>query len=163
MKIRILDIDWDLYDENSGKILTPKQAGVPEYVDIEVPDGEDVDEAAERYMDKNFNWCNKGFSWEADPKGWGKKPRAGKKSGKKKSKASKKKSKASAGKKSGKKKSGKRKSKASAAKNAEKKREKVIDEVLYRVRGACQYAMDNHVMRDSELEEIEWLLRQNLK
>ena len=143
MKIRILDIDWDLYDENSGKILTPKQAGVPEYVDIEVPDGEDVDEAVERYMDKNFNWCNKGFSWEADPKGWGKKPRAGKKSGKKKS--------------------GKRKSKASAAKNAEKKREKVIDEVLYRVRGACQYAMDNHVMRDSELEEIEWLLRQNLK
>ena len=145
MKIRILDIDWDLYDENSGKTLTPKQAGVPEYVDIEVPDGEDVDAAAEEYMDKNFNWCNRGFSWEANPKGWGKKPRAGKKSGKKKSKASKK------------------KSKASAAKNAEKKREKVIDEVLYRVRGACQYAMDNHVMRDSELEEIEWLLRQNLK
>ena len=138
MKIRILDIDWDLYDENSGKTLTPKQAGVPEYVDIEVPDDEDVNTAAEEFMDKNFNWCNKGFSWEADPKGWGKKPRAGKKSGKKKSKAS-------------------------AAKNAEKKREKIIDEVLYRVREACQYAMDNLVMRDSELEEIEWLLRQNLK
>lgn len=138
MKIRILDIDWDLYDENSGKTLTPKQAGVPEYVDIEVPDGEDVDEAVEKYMDKNFDWCNKGFSWEADPKGWGKKPRPGKKSGK-------------------------RKSKASAAKNAEKKREKIINEVLYRVRCACQYAMDNLVVRDSELEEIEWLLRQNLK
>ena len=138
MKIRILDIDWDLYDENSGKTLTPKQAGVPEYVDIEVPDDEDVNTVAEKYMDKNFNWCNKGFSWEADPKGWGKKPRAGKKSGK-------------------------RKSKASAAKNAEKKREKIINEVLYRVREACQYAMDNLVMRDSELEEIEWLLRQNLK
>ena len=138
MKIRILNIDWDLYDENSGKTLTPKQAGVPEYVDIEVPDGEDVDEAAEEFMDKNFNWCNKGFSWEADPKGWGKKPRAGKKPGKKKSKAS-------------------------AAKNAEKKREKVIEEVLDRVRDACQYAMDNLVMRDSELEEIELLLRQNLK
>ena len=138
MKIRILDIDWDLYDENSGKTLTPKQAGVPEYVDIEVPDGEDVDEAAEEFMAKNFNWCNKGFSWEADPKGWGKKPRAGKKSGKKKPKAS-------------------------AAKNAEKKREKIIEEVLDRVRDACQYAMDNLVMRDSELEEIELLLRQNLK
>ena len=138
MKIRILDIDWDLYDENSGKTLTPKQAGVPEYVDIEVPDGEDVNKAAEEYMDKNFNWRYRSFSWEADPKGWGKKPRAGKKSGRKKSKAS-------------------------AAKNAEKKREKIIDEVLYRVREACQYAMDNHVMRDSELEEIEWLLRQNLK
>ena len=138
MKIRILDIDWDLYDENSGKTLTPKRAGVPEYVDIEVPDGEDVNKAAEEYMDKNFNWRYRSFSWEADPKGWGKKPRAGKKSGRKKSKAS-------------------------AAKNAEKKREKIIDEVLYRVREACQYAMDNHVMRDSELEEIEWLLRQNLK
>ena len=138
MKIRILDIDWDLYDENSGKTLTPKQAGVPEYVDIEVPDGEDVNKAAEEYMDKNFSWRYRSFSWEADPKGWGKKPRAGKKSGRKKSKAS-------------------------AAKNAEKKREKIIDEVLYRVREACQYAMDNHVMRDSELEEIECLLRQNLK
>lgn len=138
MKIRILDIDWDLYDENSGKTLTPKQAGVPEYVDIEVPDGEDVDAAAEEYMDKNFNWCYRGFSWEADPKGWGKKPRAGKKSGRKTPKAS-------------------------AAKNAEKKREKIINEVLYRVRCACQYAMDNLVVRDSELEEIEWLLRQNLK
>ena len=138
MKIRILDIDWDLYDENSGKTLAPKRAGVPEYVDIEVPDGEDVNKAAEEYLDKNFNWRYRSFSWEADPKGWGKKPRAGKKSGKKKSKAS-------------------------AAKNAEKKREKIIDEVLYRVREACQYAMDNHVMRDSELEEIEWLLRQNLK
>ena len=138
MKIRILDIDWDLYDENSGKTLTPKQAGVPEYVDIEVPDGEDVNKAAEEYMDKNFSWRYRSFSWEADPKGWGKKPRAGKKSGRKKSKAS-------------------------AAKKTKQKREKIIDEVLYRVREACQYAMDNHVMRDSELEEIEWLLRQNLK
>ena len=138
MKIRILDIDWDLYDENSGKTLTPKQAGVPEYVDIEVPDGEDVNKAAKEYMDKNFNWRYRSFSWEADPKGWGKKPRAGKKSGRKKSKAS-------------------------AAKNAEKKREKIIDEVLDKVRDACQYAMDNLVMRDSELEEIECLLRQNLK
>ena len=138
MKIRILDIDWDLYDENSGKTLTPKRAGVPEYVDIEVPDGEDVNKAAEEYMDKNFNWRCRSFSWEADPKGWGKKPRAGKKSGRKTPKAS-------------------------VAKNAEKKREKIINEVLYRVRCACQYAMDNLVVRDSELEEIEWLLRQNLK
>ena len=138
MKIRILDIDWDLYDENSGKTLTSKQAGVPEYIDIEVPDGEDVNKAAEEYMDKYFNWRYRSFSWEADPKGWGKKPRAGKKSGRKKSKAS-------------------------AAKNAEKKREKIIEEVLDKVREACQYAMDNLVMRDSELEEIECLLRQNLK
>ena len=138
MKIRILDIDWDLYDENSGKTLTPKQAGVPEYVDIEVPDGEDVNTAAEEYMDKNFDWCYKSFSWEADPKGWGKKPRAWKKTGK-------------------------RKQKASAAKKAERKREKVIKEVLDKVRDACQYAMDNLMVRDSELEEIELLLRRNLK
>ena len=138
MKIRILDIEWDLCDENSGKTLTPEQAGVPEYVDIEVPGDEDVNTAIEEYMDRNFSRRCKSFSWEADPKGWGKKPRAGKKPGKKRSKAS-------------------------AAKNAEKKREKVIDEVLYRVRGACQYAMDNLIIRDSELEEIEWLLRQNLK
>ena len=138
MKIRILDINWDLYDENSGKTLTPKQAGVPEYVDIEVPDGEDVDEAAEEYMDRYFNWRYRSFRLEADPKGWGKKPRAGKKSGRKRSKAS-------------------------AAKNAEKKREKIIEEVLDKVRDACQYAMDNLVMSDSELEQIECLLRQNLK
>lgn len=138
MKIRILDIDWDLYDENSGKTLTPKQAGVPEYVDIEVPDGEDVNTAAEEYMDRNFNWCYKSFSWEADPKGWGKKPRAGKKSGK-------------------------RKPKASAAKKAERKREKIIEEILGKVRDACQYAMDNLMVRDSELEEIDAILRQNLK
>ena len=138
MKIRILDIEWDLYDENSGETLTPKQAGVPEYVDIEVPDGEDVNTAAEEYMDKNFNWCYKSFSWEADPKGWGKKPRAGKKSGKKKPKVS-------------------------AAKKAKQKREKIIEEVLDKVRDTCQYAMDNLIMRDSELEEIELLLRRNLK
>ena len=138
MKIRILDIDWDLYDENSGKTLTPEQAGVPEYVDIEVPDDEDVNTAIEEYMDRNFSRRCKSFSWETDPKGWGKKPRAGKKSGRKRSKAS-------------------------AAKNAEKKREKIIEEVLYRVRGVCRYAMDNLIIRESELEEIEWLLRQNLK
>ena len=138
MKIRILDIDWDLYDENSGKTLTPKRAGVPEYVDIEVPDDEDVNTAAEEYMDKNFDWCYKSFSWEADPKGWGKKPRPGKKLGRKRSKVS-------------------------VAKKAEQKREKIIEAVLDNVRDACQYAMDNLVMRDSELEEIECLLRQNLK
>lgn len=137
MKIRILDIDWDLYDENSGKTLTPKQAGVPEYVDIEVPDGEDINTAAEEYMDRNFNWCYKSFRWEADPKGWGKKSRVGKKSGKRKPKA--------------------------AAKKAKQKREKIIEEVLGKVRDACQYAMDNLIVRDSELEEIEYLLRRNLK
>lgn len=138
MKIRILDIKWDLYDEDSDTILTPKQAGVPEYVDIEVPDGEDINTAAEEYMDRNFDWCYKSFSWEVNPKGWGKKSRA-------------------------KKKAGKRKQKASAAKKAERKREKVIEEVLDKVRDACQYAMDNLMVRDSELEEIELLLRQNLK
>lgn len=144
MKIRILDIKWDLYDEDSGKTLTPKQAGVPEYVDIEVPDGEDVNAAAEEYMDRNFDWCYESFSWEADPKGWEKKPRAKKKA-------------------SPKKKAGKRKPKASAAKKAEQKREKIIEEVLGKVRDACQYAMDNLMVRDSEFEEIDWLLRQNLK
>lgn len=138
MKIRILDIKWDLYDEDSGKTLTPKQAGVPEYVDIEVPDDEDVNTAVAEYMDRNFDWCHKGFSWEADPKGWGKKAAP-------------------------KKKAGKRKSKASAAKKSEQKREKIIEEVLDKVRDACQYAMDNLMVRDSELEEIEYLLRRNLK
>ena len=138
MKIRILDIYWDLYDENSGKTLTPKQAGVPEYVDIEVPDGEDVNKAAEEYMDKYFNWRYRSFSLEARPKGWGRKSRTGKKFGRKMSKAS-------------------------AAKNVRRKHEKIIEKVLDKVREACQYAMDNLVMRDSELEEIEWLLRQNLK
>lgn len=138
MKIRILDIEWDLYDENSGKTLTPEQAGVPEYVDIEVPDDEDVNTAIEEYMDRNFSRRCKSFSWEADPKGWGKKPRAGKKSGRKRSKAS-------------------------AVKKAKQKREKIIEEVLDKVRDACQYAMDNLIMRDSELEEIELLLRRNLK
>jgi hypothetical protein len=61
------------------------------------------------------------------------------------------------------KKTGKRKPKASAAKKAEQKREKIIEEVLDKVRDACQYAMDNLMVRDTELEEIEWLLRQNLK
>ena len=133
MKIRILDIDWDLYDENSGKTLTPKQAGVPEYIDIEVPDGEDVNKAAEEYMDKYFNWRYRSFSLEAHPKGWGRKSHTGKRS------------------------------KTSTAKKAKQKREKIIEEVLDKVREACQYAMDNLVMRDSELEEIELLLRQNLK
>lgn len=138
MKIRILDIDWDLYDENSGETLTPKQAGVPEYVDIEVPDGEDVNKAAEEYMDKYFNLRYRSFRLEADPKRWERKSRTGKKPSRKKSKAS-------------------------AAKKAKQKREKIIEEVLDKVRDACQYAMDNLVMRDSELEEIECLLRQNLK
>lgn len=60
----------------------------------------------------------------------------------------------------------KRKPKVSAAKKAKKakqKREKIIEEVLDKVKDACQYAMDNLMMRDSELEEIEWILRQNLK
>ena len=137
MKIRILDIKWDLYDEDSGKTLTPKQAGVPEYIDIEVPDGEDINTAATEYMDRYFSWCHKGFSWEVDPKGWGKKTAPKKKTGKKRSKA--------------------------AAKKAERKREKIIEEVLDKVRDACQYAMDNLMVRDSELEEIEAILHQNLK
>ena len=61
------------------------------------------------------------------------------------------------------KKAGKRKPKLSAAKKAELKREKIIEEVLDKVRDACQYAMENLMVRDAELEEIDWLLRQNLK
>ncbi len=57
----------------------------------------------------------------------------------------------------------KRKPKASAAKKAARKREKIIEEVLDKVRDACQYAMDNLMMRDSELEEIEMILFKNLK
>ena len=60
-------------------------------------------------------------------------------------------------------KAGGRKPKASTARKAEQKREKIIEEVLGKVRDACQYAMDNLMVRDSELEEIEWILRQNLK
>lgn len=62
-----------------------------------------------------------------------------------------------------KKKAGKRQPKASAAKKAARNREMIIEEVLDKVRDACQYAMDNLMVRDSELEEIEFLLRQNLK
>lgn len=51
----------------------------------------------------------------------------------------------------------------SKAKKTEQKREKIIEEVLDKVKDACRYAMDNLMVRDSELEEIEWLLRQNLK
>lgn len=87
MKIRILDIDWDLYDEDSGETLTPEQAGVPEYVDIEVlsassrrPSDEDVYAAAAEYMDSNFDWCYKSFRWK---EGWGKKHRAKKAGGRK--------------------------------------------------------------------------------
>lgn len=70
MKVRILNIKWDLCDEDSGKALTPKQAGVPEHIDIEVPDGEDINTAVEEYMDKNFDWCHKGFDLEVDPEEW---------------------------------------------------------------------------------------------
>ena len=51
----------------------------------------------------------------------------------------------------------------SKAKKARQNRETIIEEVLDKVKDACRYAMDNLMMRDSELEEIEWLLRQNLK
>ena len=61
------------------------------------------------------------------------------------------------------KKAGMGKPKASAAKKAEREREMIIEEILDKVRDACQYAMDNLMTRDSEFEEIEWLLRQNLK
>ena len=57
----------------------------------------------------------------------------------------------------------KRKLKVSAVKKTRQKREKIIEEILGKVRDACQYAMDNLMVRDSELEEIEGLLRQNLK
>lgn len=57
----------------------------------------------------------------------------------------------------------KKKPKLSAAKKAELKREKIIEEILDKVRDACEYAMDNLMIRDSEFEEIDWLLRQNLK
>lgn len=144
MKIRILDIGWDLYDKGSGKTLTHKQAGVPKRLDIEVPDGEDVNTAVSDYMSRNFGRRCKSFSWEAGPEGWEKKPRARKKAAPKK-------------------KAGKKKPKASAAKRAGREREKIIEEVLGKVRDACQYAMDNLMVRDSELEEIECLLRQNLK
>ena len=51
----------------------------------------------------------------------------------------------------------------SKAKKAGQNRKMIIEEVLDKVRDACRYAMDNLMIRDSELEEIEWLLRQNLK
>jgi hypothetical protein len=57
----------------------------------------------------------------------------------------------------------KRKPKPRAAKKAGRRREKVIEEVLGKVRDACRYAMDNLVVRDSDLEEIEAILAENLK
>lgn len=57
----------------------------------------------------------------------------------------------------------KKKPKPSAAKKAGRKREKIIEEILGKVRDACQYAMDNLMVRDAELEEIEALLVENLK
>ena len=64
-KIKILEIDWDLYDEDAGRELTPDEAGVPEYVDVDVPEDEDVNTYLDAYIDRNFDWCVKSYTWEA--------------------------------------------------------------------------------------------------
>ena len=64
MKIRVIDIEWDI----GG--ATPEQAGVPEFIDIELPDDADVNTAIERTLN-GFTVPHKGFNWEADPEGWG--------------------------------------------------------------------------------------------
>ena len=62
-KIRI-NIDWDLYDEDKGRELTMEEAGVEDHADIEMPEGADVDEYVDEYVN-GLDWCVKGYTWEA--------------------------------------------------------------------------------------------------
>lgn len=60
MTIKIENIDWDLYDEDEGRELTPEEAGVETEMTIEAPDGSDPREVAAAVIDK-ADWCVKNY------------------------------------------------------------------------------------------------------
>lgn len=56
------DIRWDLYDEDQDKTLTPKEAGVPETIQFEIP-GEEPDGEVINYIESHYDWGVLGVDW----------------------------------------------------------------------------------------------------
>lgn len=63
-KVHISGIEWDLYDEDSGRTLTPEEAGVETEMDIEIPADADPDEEVNVYLADNYAWSFKHAIWD---------------------------------------------------------------------------------------------------
>lgn len=64
MIIHVFDIEWDLVDEETGREVDREEEGLPEEVDLEIDDDEDVDTAVADQLSDDYGFCVKSFKTE---------------------------------------------------------------------------------------------------
>ena len=64
MIIHVYDIVWDLVDEETGREVDAEEEGLPEEVDLEIDDDEDVNTEVANQLSDDYGFCVKSFNTE---------------------------------------------------------------------------------------------------
>ena len=64
MIIHVYDIEWDLTDEETGREVDAEEEGLPEEVDLEIDDDEDVNTEVANQLSDDYGFCVKSFNTE---------------------------------------------------------------------------------------------------
>lgn len=63
-KIRVFDIEWNLYDEELDRKVDPKEEGLPETVDLEIYGDVDINTEIAEQLSEDYGFCVKSFDWD---------------------------------------------------------------------------------------------------
>ena len=64
MIIHVYDIVWDLVDEETGREVDAEEEGLPEEVDLEIDDDEDVNTEVANQLSDDYGFSVKSFNTE---------------------------------------------------------------------------------------------------
>lgn len=64
MIVHVYDIEWDLVDEETGREVDATEEGLPEEVDLEIDDDEDVNTEVANQLSDDYGFCVKSFNTE---------------------------------------------------------------------------------------------------
>lgn len=64
MIIHVYDIEWDLVDEETGREVDTEEEGLPEEIDLDIDDDEDVNTEVANQLSDDYGFCVKSFNTE---------------------------------------------------------------------------------------------------
>jgi len=64
MIIHVYDIEWDLVDEETGRVVDREEEGLPEEIDLDIDDDEDVNTEVANQLSDDYGFCVKSFNTE---------------------------------------------------------------------------------------------------
>ena len=64
-RIRVFDIKWDLYDEETGREVDPKEEDLPETVDLEIYGDVDINTEIVEQLHEDYGFRVKSFDWNS--------------------------------------------------------------------------------------------------